>query len=105
MNKITLLISTLLTVFSVSFGQTNPEMRYQDEIRIKEAISISNKVGDKIWKGINEFPFVVLLVTDSIEFLINHPYPSDDFKLSENDSILKTKIFYRPRQFPHPCWR
>lgn len=100
MIKIALLISTLLTVFSVSFGQKNPEMRYQDKIRIKEAINISNQVGDKIWKGINEVPFVVLLVTDSIEFLINHPYPSEDFKLSENDSILRTKIFYRPRRFP-----
>ena len=75
-------------------------MRYEDKIRIKEAMNISDQVGDKIWKGINEVPFVVLLVTDSIEYLINHPYPSDDFQLSEKDTILETKIFYRQRQFP-----
>ena len=51
------------------------------------------------WAGINEVPFVVLFVTDSIEFLINHPYPSADFKVSEEDSLLKTQIFYRPRQY------
>lgn len=101
MKKSAVLILAFLVIFSVSFGQPNPRMRYEDKIRIREAINISNQVGDKIWKGINEVPFVVLLVTDSVEFLINHPYPSDDFKLSENDSLLKTKIFYRARQFPN----
>lgn len=101
MKKILFLTLIVLTGFYACFGQTNPKMRYEDKIRIREAISISNQVGGKIWKGINEVPFVVLLVTDSIEFLINHPYPSDDFKLSENDTILKTKIFYRPRRFPN----
>lgn len=100
MKKFGLVILAILTVFSVSFGQTNAKMRHEDKIRIREAINISNQVGDKIWKGINDVPFVVLLVTDSVEFLINHPYPSDDFKLSENDTILKTTILYRPRQFP-----
>ena len=94
------LTTLIFTVFSVAYGQTNPTMRYEDKIRIREAINISNQVGDKIWKGINEVPFVVLLVTDNIEFLINHPYPSDDFKFSENDTILNTKIFFRPRKFP-----
>ena len=93
---------SLLLIFNVAIGETKPRMRYQDKIRIREAIIISNQLGNKIWKGINEVPFVVLLVTDSIEYLINHPYPSDDFKLSENDTILNTKIFYRKRQFP--CW-
>lgn len=75
-------------------------MRYQDKIRIREAMNISDQVGDRIWKGISQIPFVLLLVTDSVEFLVNHPYPPEDFNLSENDTILKTKVFYRPRQFP-----
>ena len=57
-------------------------------------------MGEKIWNGINKVPFVILLVTDSLEFLVNHPYPSDDFKLSEDDKILNTKILYRKRLFP-----
>ncbi|MCU0440086.1 MAG: hypothetical protein MUC49_19535 [Raineya sp.] len=81
------------------YGQNAPQMRYEDKIRIREAINISQQVGDKIWKGINDVPFVVLLVTDSVEFLINHPYPSDEFKLSENDKILNSKVLYRKRQF------
>ena len=88
-----------LIISSISYGQSNHKMRYEDKIRIREAINISNQFGDKIWKGINKAPFVVLLVTDSLEFLINHPYPSNDFKISEIDTILKTKIVFRPKQF------
>lgn len=82
--------------------QSIPQMRKEDKIRIREVINISNRFGDSIWNGINKTSFVVLLLTDSIEFLINHPYPSDDFKISEQDDILKTKILYRKRQFSKP---
>lgn len=90
----------MLYLFSISFGNPVPQMRYEDKIRIREAINISQQLGDKIWKGMSKVPFVVLLVADSNEFLVNHPYPSNDFKLSENDTILKTKIFYRTKQYP-----
>lgn len=91
----------LISLFwgTFSFGQSTPTLRVEDKIRIREAIRISDLVGEQVWKGIGEVPFVVLLVTDGVEFLINHPYPSQDFKFSENDPILKTKILYRPRQF------
>jgi hypothetical protein len=85
--------------FTTAIAQGKPDMRLQDKIRIKEAISISEQFGDKIWKGINGVPFVIILVTDSVEFLINHPFPSNDFTFLESDSVLKTKIYCRPRQY------
>lgn len=100
MSKLPILILCFLTNSFFARAQNNPTMRYEDKIRIREAIIISEQIGNNIWKGINEVPFVVLLVTDSIEFLINHPYPSNDFILSENDTILNTNILYRQRQFP-----
>lgn len=96
MKKVLLLIGLILQL--VSNGQT-PQMRKEDKIRILEAMTISNKFGDNIWPGINNAPFVVLFITDSVEFLINHPFPSPDFNISEEDEILKTKIFYRKRQY------
>ena len=99
MKKVIPLIIMTLALISLVGGQPLPQMRKEDKIRIKEATIISNKFGNGIWQGINDAPFVVLLVTDSVEFLINHPYPSADFKLSEEDDILKTKIFYRKQQF------
>ena len=88
-----------LALIPTADGQSLPQMRKEDKIRIKEAINISNQFGNGIWPGISQVPFVVLFVTDSIEFLINHPYPSADFKISEEDILLKTKIFYRKRQY------
>lgn len=98
-NNLSLILFILVTS-TVSFGQVNVRMRYEDKIRIREAIHISNQFGGKIWKGITEVPFVILLVSDSVEFLINHPYPSNDFRFSENDTILNTQIFFRSKQFP-----
>jgi hypothetical protein len=89
----------LLLVLVTVESQSIPQMRKEDKIRIREAINISNRFGDSIWQGINKVPFVVLLITDSVDFLINHPYPSDDFKISEDEDLLKTKILYRKRQF------
>jgi len=90
----------LLVLFPLlSFAQNNPVIRENDRIRIHEAINIQEKYGDKIWKGWNEVPFAVLLVTDSTEFLIRHPKPSEDFQLLSYDSLLQSNIYYRKRIF------
>ena len=99
MKKVIPLMILILAITSTAKGQSLPQMRTTDKIRIKEAINISNRFGEEIWPGISDAPFVVLLVTDSMEFLINHPYPSVDFKISEDDSLLKTKIYYRKKQY------
>jgi hypothetical protein len=88
--------------FLYSTGQSLPGLRYADKIRIREAMTISAKFGDKLFKGFSTVPFTIVLVTDSMEFLINHPNPSSDFRLSGEDEVLKTNIYYRKTQFnPH----
>ncbi|MFC4874405.1 hypothetical protein [Negadavirga shengliensis] len=99
--KFKLFLLTLL-ICSSSFGQSLPELRHADKIRIKEAMAISTEFGDKLFQGYSTVPFAIILVTDSTEFLINHPNPSSDFKLLGTDYILKTNIYYRKTQFsPH----
>jgi hypothetical protein len=89
----------LSTLFIPCRSQSNPEMRMEDRIRIREATNISKLYGDKIWGGMNEAPFAIILVTDSIEFLINHPSPSKDFTLLGNDSILCSQVYFRKAVF------
>lgn len=67
----------------------------EDKVRIREAMTISKLYGEKIWKGMNDAPFAIILVTDSVEFLVNHPSPSEDFILLGDDSVLGTKVYYR----------
>ncbi len=82
-----------------SSGQNQPVMRYADKIRIKEAMTISSRYGDALFNGYSKVPFAIILVTDSTEFLINHPNPSADFTLLGKDSILQTNIYYRKTKF------
>lgn len=98
--KISAIIAALLITISAK-AQVS-DLRFEDKIRIREAMDISSNYGDQLWEGYSAVPFAIVLVTDSIEFLINHPYPSSDFKLLGNDEILQTPVYYRKRQFsPH----
>ncbi len=88
-----------ILICGILFGQTLPELRYANKIRIKEAMTISTEFGDQLFKGYSTVPFAIVLVTDSTEFLINHPNPSADFKLLGRDNILNTSIYYRKARF------
>lgn len=81
------------------FAQIPSELRYEDRIRIAEAINIADLYADSVWRGWSEVPMVILLVTDSTEFLVNHNMPSEDFQLMKYDSLLNTNVYYRPRVF------
>lgn len=95
-NKI-LIILLLLCVYSYS---QVPSVRLEDKTRIREAIKIQDEVGNEVWDGITRVPITLLLITEDIEFLFNHPYPSSEFIFLENDTITKSNIYYRSRQFP-----
>jgi hypothetical protein len=76
-----------------------PGMRPEDKIRIREAMKMSGLVGERLWAGITTTPFAIILVTDSVEFLVNHPTPSEDFTLLGRDSVLHSPLYYRKRVF------
>jgi hypothetical protein len=72
----------------------------RDRVRLAEAMRLADKLGDDIWPGWTHTPMRVLLVTDSVEFLIGHSEPSVDFTRLGNDSLLKREVWTRARQFP-----
>ena len=80
-------------------GQQKPAMRMEDRVRIREAETISRFYGENVWKGISKAPFAVILVDDSLEFLINHSSPSKDFRSLGYDSLLNTRVYYRKPVF------
>lgn len=71
----------------------------KDRIRLAETFRLAQKLSDKLWRDWSKAPFAVLLITKENEFLIRHPKPSSDFGLVGEDSLLKSKIYTRPRQF------
>ncbi|MBN4072973.1 hypothetical protein JYT74_02920 [Crocinitomix catalasitica] len=98
MNKLIYAL-TMMTATMSNAVQAEPEMRLDDRVRIKQAIEISNQFGEQVWEGITKVPFTIILVTDTVEFLINHPYPSKDFTLIGYDSLLQSDVLYRKTQF------
>jgi hypothetical protein len=90
----------LATVVDPTVGVTQAEVPRRDRVRLAEAMRLADKLRDEIWPGWSDTPMRVLLVTDSVEFLIGHSGPSADFANLGYDSLLKREIWTRPRQFP-----
>lgn len=84
---------------SDSSSAQTPQISQIDKIRISESFNIADKIGDSLWLNWNQTPFAILLVTNDYEFLIRHPNPTDDFILSNYDTLLKSSIYYRPRKY------
>jgi hypothetical protein len=70
-----------------------------DRIRIAEAFRLAEAIGNQVWPDWDKAPFAVLLITNEHEFLIRHPKPSDDFTSIGEDTLLKSKVWYRKRMF------
>ncbi|RPI73826.1 MAG: hypothetical protein EHM47_05225, partial [Ignavibacteriales bacterium] len=91
-------IHLIFLITFISYAQ-EPAIQEEDRVMISEAFRISGLYGNELWDGWDMAPFALILVYDDYEFLINHPSPSDDFKLIGFDSILNSQVYYRNRQF------
>ena len=90
----------LFILINIVYSQSGTaEIRYEDKIRIKEAVNIFNIYGNKLWNGWDKAPFAILLVTNEKEYMINYDEPSSDFKITEYDTVLNRNIYSRPRKF------
>jgi hypothetical protein len=97
MQRIATIILTFF-LYTQSFSQNR--IGRNEALLIREAKLISDIYGDKIWNGISKTPFTIILITDSVEFLAYHPYPSNDFQKAYYDSTLETDIYTRKRSYP-----
>jgi hypothetical protein len=95
--------SLLLSLIAASPGpraQGTPSLRQADRVRLAEAFALARRVADRVWPGWAGTPFPVLLVTDSVEFLLGAPGQDPGFVRSGFDSVLGQEVWTRPRQFP-----
>ena len=94
------LVLLLLLAPCVAYAQGQPQLSNTDRVRLAEAFSLGDKLGNQLWAGWSQAPFAVLLVTPEHEFLIRHPKPSNDFVLVNYDPLLHSKVYSRPRTQP-----
>ena len=93
-----MIVALLLT--AAAAGAQHTQLPADDRIRLAEARRLANAIQDSVWPGWGAAPFAVLLVTDSVEYLLWHPQPSADFQALGYDSLLATDVLVRPRTFP-----
>lgn len=68
-------------------------------MRLAEARRLASAIQDSVWPGWSTAPTAVLLVADSVEFLLWHPRPSADFRGLGYDSLVGADVFTRARTF------
>jgi len=85
-----------LVIVSASVQGDYPAPRMEDRTRIAEAFHLADSVSEKLWPGWGKVPFVVLLITESHEYLFSHPYPPEDFVSLGVDDVVGVEIFARP---------
>ena len=95
-----LICVTLVQMFATGRPQAAPVLDPTDRIRLAEFYRLNRVLGDSCWPGWTTAPDAVLLVCDSVEFLIHHPAPSTDFESLGYDSLLEGDVLWRPRKFP-----
>ncbi|MEO6693985.1 MAG: hypothetical protein ABIY50_01680 [Ignavibacteria bacterium] len=88
----------MLLIIFVSDALADNDFRYEDKIRISEAVKIVDHCKE-VWTGWNIINIAILLVTDDNEYLVNHILPTPDFKFIYFDTILASNIYKRPRVF------
>ncbi|HEV2764907.1 MAG TPA: hypothetical protein VGV38_18135 [Pyrinomonadaceae bacterium] len=99
MKLILALIALALIPSRTAPAQQKPAVPEADRVRIAEAFSMAESLGERVWEGWDKAPFALLLVTPEHEFLIRHPRPSADFAPLGRDPVLRGDVYFRKRQF------
>ena len=91
-----LVLAVVLLCIPAKLYAQQSTLPLEDRVRLAEAFSLSENLGDVLWEEWSGVPFTFLLVTDETEFLFNHPNPTDDFQDLGLDPMLDTHVFARP---------
>ena len=82
------------------YGQSEARMPERDAVRLAEAFRVADRVRAAVWPGWERTPLVVLLVSDSAEYLIGHPRPTAEFTSLGRDPVLGREVLVRARRYP-----
>ncbi len=71
-----------------------------DRVRLAEALRVGDAVRGRLWPGWEATPAPILLVADSVEYLLRHPRPTAEFRSLGWDSVVGAELWARRRVFP-----
>jgi len=94
-----LLCAAAMTPGRIAGAQSFPPPPAAERIRLAEALRLGDAVRERVWPGWGSAPVPLLLVTDSVEYLVGHSRPSDDFRSLGPDAVIGREILARARVF------
>jgi len=71
-----------------------------DRVRLAEALRVGDAVRGRLWQGWGATPAPILLVADSVEYLLRHPRPTTEFRSLGWDPLVGAELWARRRVFP-----
>src|SRR5262245_45927227 len=92
-------VLSLVLLVTEASAQQKFQLSSIDRVRLAEAFHLADELGDRLWPNWSKAPFAVLLVTPEREFLLRHPQPTSDFIHGDNDSLLRSDLYWRNRVF------
>ncbi|HUR93888.1 MAG TPA: hypothetical protein VMY76_04865 [Gemmatimonadales bacterium] len=98
--RLLLLLAGLASTPRAAHAQSSIHLRAPDRVRLAEARRLTRELAGRLWPGWDGTPAPLLLVSDSMEFLVGHPRPSPGFRRLGYDSLLGSEVWTRARQFP-----
>lgn len=97
---LSLLLLAALAAPGTGYGQHAPRLPEDDRARLREMLRVAQAVRPQVWPGWEDTAIPVLLVTDSLEYLVGHPRPSEEFAPLDRDPLLAREVLARPRRLP-----
>lgn len=76
-----------------------PPLESAERIRIAEALRLGDLLRERVWPGWGSAAVPLLLVTDSVEYLVGHPGTVPGFDATSG-TIAGREVRARPRRFP-----
>ena len=88
----------LITLVLVSAVAQEPAaLPAQDRLRLAEVARLAALVPDRVWPGWSATPMPILLVTDSVEYLVGLEQPGSGFRSGGYDTLLHRPVWLRQR--------
>jgi hypothetical protein len=97
--RLALLCAAALVPWRGVVAQAYPPLPAADRIRLAEALRLGEMVRDRVWPGWSTAALPILIVADSVEYLVDHPRPSADFQSLGRDRVTGREVLARARVF------
>jgi hypothetical protein len=88
-------VTPVTLILLATIAQQPVALPEHDRVRLAEVRRLATRILDRVWPGWGATPMPILLVTDSVEYLVGLERPGPGFSRGAYDSLLRTSVWTR----------